>query len=73
LQDAAVLFGGDARGEAVEGDDISTLAEDGDAVDDELEGTAPLIEIAAKNDGAEAGARGSLVFGAIADLDLALN
>jgi len=70
LQDAAVLIGGDARGEAVEGDDIGALAEDGDAVDDELEGAAPLIEIAAKYDGAQAGARGSLIFGAIADLDL---
>ena len=60
LQDAAVLFGGDARGEAIEGDDVGAFTEDGDAIDDELERAAPLIEIAAKNDGAEAGARGSL-------------
>ena len=72
LQDAAVLFGGDARGEAVEGDDVGAFAEHGDAVDDELEGASPLIEIAAKDDGAEAGARGSLIFSAIADLELGI-
>src|SRR5208337_652987 len=70
LQDAAILFGGDARGETVEGDDVGALAEDGDPVDYELEGAAPLIEIAAKNDGAKAGASRGLVFGASADLDL---
>ncbi len=46
----------DARGETVERDHVRALTEDGDAVDHELEGAAPLVEVAAQHHGAQAGA-----------------
>ena len=70
LQDLAVLLGGDAGGEAVEGNDVGALTEDRDAVDDELEGASPLVGIAAQDDGTKAGFGGSFVLELLAHLQL---
>ena len=54
IRKAAYEYGwGDAVGKAVEGDDVCPFGEDWDAVDDELEGAAPLVKLATKLDGAE--------------------
>ena len=61
LEHVAVLLRGYASGEAVEGNDVGTFAENGDTVDDELERASPLIGLAAKDDGAQAGLGGGFV------------
>ena len=52
LEHLSILFGGNAGGETVERDDIRAFPEDRDAVDRKLEGAAPLVGIAAQDDGA---------------------
>ncbi len=61
LEDLTMLGGSYAGRKAVEGNDVGTFAEDGNAVDDEGKALAPLVVYAAQFDGAETGAEFGVV------------
>ena len=63
FEDAAIVGCRDAIGEAVKRDNVGAFGEDRNAVDDELEGSAPFVGMTIEDDGAEAGLHFALIRG----------